>query len=335
MSIRSQIEKGSQSGQKKYSFNNQHNPDEPAQVWLQQAPEGLVLFVVFYTQACRWSQCTACNLPSKCSIDHISFEHIMAQIDNIFASEMVMSRKDEIKKLIISNNGSVLDEATFSSTALMYLMAKANICLYNLAVLTMETRPEYVDFAELEFLSRGLKEGKTPTELELAIGFEAYDETIRNESFKKGLSFEVFENFISKLTPFDFKVKCYFMQKPVVGLSDEDAIKDIHAAIDYLSEMSKTHNVKINMHLNPTYAAEGTVLADAFNAGQYTPPLLSDVVKAARHGKDKNLSVFLGLYDEGLAVPGGSFLRPGDEAMVQKLEVFNQTQDYSILDKLV
>ena len=86
----------------------------------------------------------------------------------------------------------------------MYLMAKANICLYNLAVLTMETRPEYVDFAELEFLSRGLKEGKTPTELELAIGFEAYDETIRNESFKKGLSFEVFENFISKLTSYNF-----------------------------------------------------------------------------------------------------------------------------------
>ena len=44
-----------------------------------------------------------------------------------------------MRKIIVSNNGSVLDEVTFSSTALIYLMAKLNLHLPNLAVLTLET----------------------------------------------------------------------------------------------------------------------------------------------------------------------------------------------------
>ncbi|MCK4342848.1 MAG: hypothetical protein KAY37_14115 [Phycisphaerae bacterium] len=33
------------------------------------------------------------------------------------------------------------------------------------------------------------------------------------------------------------------------------------------------------------------------------------------HGKGKSISIFVGLNDEGLAVAGGSFFRPGDEAL--------------------
>ena len=98
-------------------------------------------------------------------------------------------------------------------TALIYLMAKCNLHLPNLAVLSMETRPEYVDFSELEFLSRALFEGETDTELELAIGFEAYDDRIRNDIFDKGLSLEVFEKFVQTAAPFGYHLKTYFMQK--------------------------------------------------------------------------------------------------------------------------
>ena len=52
-------------------------------------------------------------------------------------------------------------------------MAKLNLHLPKLAVVTLETRIEYVDLPELEFLARTLREGQTPTELELAIGFFA------------------------------------------------------------------------------------------------------------------------------------------------------------------
>ncbi|RWX47356.1 hypothetical protein VT98_12233 [Candidatus Electrothrix communis] len=50
--------------------------------------------------------------------------------------------------------------------------------------------------------------------------------------------------------------------------------------------------------------------------------------------KEKNISVFLGLSDEGLDEQGGSFIREGDEKQLEHLEEFNRTQDYTLLQKL-
>lgn len=333
--IEHQIRSGSDKGGKSYTFNDDHDARRPADFWFQQSEEGLVLFVVFYSQACRWSRCLGCNLPALMSSVHVPFDKIMAQIDYMFDHPDVRKVSGDIRKVIVSNNGSVLDEDTFSSTALMYLMAKLNLTFPSLAVLSLETRPEYVDFAELEFMARALKEGQRPTDLEIAIGFEAFDDRIRNEVFDKGLSLAVFESFLTTVSPYGFRLKTYFMQKPVPDMSDEEAVRDIEQAIDYLDAMSKTHRVPINMHLNPTYAAKGTLLGEAFGQDRFTPPFLTDVARAALRARNTNLTLFIGLSDEGLAVPGGSFIRPDDGPLIEKLEAFNRTQDYGILEDIV
>ncbi|MCG2711183.1 MAG: hypothetical protein L6416_02495 [Candidatus Omnitrophica bacterium] len=321
--------------EKTYKFNVTHDKNKPAQIWFQESDEGLILFTVFYTQACRWSRCIGCNLPSKMSKEHIGYKTLIAQIDHVFNNPEVIQQRKSVKKIIISNNGSVLDEETFSSTALIYLMAKLNLNFPNLSVVSMESRPEFVEVEELDFLGRVLKEGDTPTELEIAVGIEAFDERIRNDIFQKGLSFELFENFVKKIAPYKFRLKCYFMQKPVPQMSDADAVNDIKQGIDYLSSIAAQYNLRINMHLNPTFAAKGTPMEKSFKEGKYTPPKLIDVAKAAHSGKDKNISIFIGLYDEGLAVEGGSFIRPGDEKLVEHLELFNKTQDYNILQDIL
>jgi len=325
--------KGSERGQKTYSFNEDHDPKKIWQFWYQESNEGLILFVVFYSLACRWSRCLGCNLPSQMSAYHVGFKDLMAQVDHVFGHEEVVPKLQEIRKLIVSNNGSIFDEATFSSTALLYLLAKMNVHLPNLDTLTVETRPEYVEEEELFFMSRALKEGETHTDLEVAIGFEAYDDTIRNEHFLKGTSLDSIERLVAKLARFGFRLKCYFMLKPIPGLSEEDAVQDIRNAIDYLSGLADQHKVEINMHLNPTYVATGTQLVTAFESGDYAPPTLHSLITAASHAKDKPISIFLGLYDEGLAVPGGSFRRPGDDAAIEKLERFNREQDFTLLDE--
>lgn len=330
-----QIEQASDAAGKSYAFNENHDPGQPAQWWFQDSDEGLVLFVVFYTQACRWSRCIGCNLPSKSSRFHVTFQSLIAQVDHLFAISEVKKRLADIRKIIISNNGSVLDEDTFSSMALMYLLARIRMWVPDLRSISLETRPEYVDLAELEFLHRALSEDAAGIALELAIGFEAFDDQIRNEVFRKGLELERFEAFIAELAPFGFSVKCYFMQKPVPRMTDEEAIEDIRRAIDYLDRLATRFSVRINLHLNPTYVAFGTPLEQHFNEGTYKPPLLIDVATAALHAKEKQPSVFIGLYDEGLAVPGGSFIREGDEFLVARLEEFNRTQDYGLLEKLV
>ncbi|CAB1083052.1 hypothetical protein JY97_14485 [Alkalispirochaeta odontotermitis] len=332
--ISKQILFGSQKAGKTYTFDEEHDKTLPADMWFQESDEGLILFIVFYTQACRWSRCLGCNLPSKVSQDHVSFKSIMAQIDHIFADGEVRSRASQIRKVIISNNGSVLDEDTFSSTALMYLIANLNLHFPNLSILSMESRPEYVDLEELEFISRALAEGETPTQLEIAIGFEAFDNRIRNELFDKGLSLEAFEELVKKVAPYGFHLKCYFMQKPVPEMSDAEAVADIKNAIDYLSQIVQQHDIQLNMHLNPTYVAAGTALEPAFREGRYRPPLLEDVAQAAGYAKGKSISIFIGLSDEGLAVKGGSFLLPDNQPLVEKLERFNCSQDFNLLDEI-
>jgi radical SAM enzyme (TIGR01210 family) len=268
------------------------------------------------------------------SVDHVTFDFIIKQIDHLFSMPDIVKRYDAINKLIVSNNGSVLDEETFSSTALMYLMAKVNIHLRSLKVLALESRPEYVDTAELEFLSRALHEGSISTNLELCIGFEAFDEHIRNTVFDKGLSLNAFEDFVKKIAPYGYHLKCYFMLKPVPEMSDAAAVEDIQQAIDYLDTISTKYGITLNMHLNPTYAAYGTRLGKAFVQGEYLPPTLHDLAQAASHAQGKNISVFLGLSDEGLAEQGGSFVREGEEELLEQLEAFNRSQNYSILNDL-
>lgn len=313
-----------------------HDPCKPFQNWFQRTPEGLALFVVFYCMACRYKKCTGCNLHMQMSSEHIGYRFLMAQIDYLLKIPAVASQLDHFKKLIVSNNGSVLDEKTFSSTALIYLVAMANMHMPSLRTFCIESRPEHVDDCELEFIARALKEGDTETKLEIAVGFEAFDDELRNNLFKKGITRQTFEQFLLRLSKYQhMSVKTYFMLKPTVGLSDEKAIADIHGAIKYLGGLVKRYGVPINLHLNPTFVAKGTELEKQFREGEYQPPQLVDVARAALCAKDEPISVFLGLYDEGLAVEGGSFVREGDESILEQLDEFNVSQDYEILEEIV
>jgi radical SAM enzyme (TIGR01210 family) len=316
---------------KYYSFLEDHNPRLPADYWFQHPPEGFTLFLVLYTRACRWARCLGCNLSSTESQFDVPFNDIMKQVDHVFDFLLSPEQKENLKKIILSNNGSVLDEATYSTTALLYFVAKMNMNCPHISVLTLETRPEYVDMAELEVLHRALQEGETPTDLELAIGFEAFDDKIRNDHFQKGLKIEVFESMVKKIAQYGFKLKCYFMLKPVPGLSEEQAIADIAKGIEYLDSLSQKYAIEINLHLNPTYVARGTVLETEFKKGNYQPPTLESVQQAVLAAEQKRISLFVGLNDEGLAVPGGSFKREGDEKLLEKLHHFNQTGDFSLL----
>jgi radical SAM enzyme (TIGR01210 family) len=235
--------------------------------------------------------------------------------------------------VIISNNGSVFDRETFAKRALQHLLVQTARNLPNVRTLTLESRPEYVRRAELEFISRLLSRIGSSMRVEIAVGFEAFDDHIRNEVYNKGLSLAEFERFIGTLAPFGYRVKCYLMHKPAPGMTDREAVTDIHRAMDYLGRIAGIYGIGINIHINPTYVAAGTMLEQAFREGRYQPPMLCDVADAARHARGKPFSVFIGLTDEGLAIEHGSFIRGGDELLLQRLEQFNRTQDFDVLDR--
>ena len=191
-----------------------------------------------------------------------------------------------------------------------------------------------MEIAELEFIARVLAEGDTPTHLEIAIGFEAFDDRIRNDVFDKGLSLEAFERLVHKIAPYGYRLKCYFMQKPVPGMTDAEAVEDIQHAIDYLGRIAAEQRYRRQHAPEPDLRCRGHDARTGVSRATYTPPLLRDVAAAARHARDEPLSVFIGLTTEGLAVEGGSPIREGDEDLVRQLEQFNRTQDYDILDRI-
>ena len=173
------------------NLNISQDPTVPLDYWFQHSHEGFLLFVVFYTQKCRWSKCFGCSLHLSSSEDYIDSQLIMQQIDYIF--ESILDNAQKLKKIIVSNNGSVLDEVTFPKQALLYFITKMQYHCPNVSVLTIETRAEYALVSDFESIEQALQEGKQPVTIELAIGVEVFDNKIRNRVYKKGLSNKTFE----------------------------------------------------------------------------------------------------------------------------------------------
>ncbi len=82
-----------------------------------------------------------------------------------------------------------------------------------------------------------------------------------------------------------------------------------------------------------TYVSTGTKLMEAFENNQYLLASLSLVPKAILAAENTRLTVYLGLYDEGLAIEDGHFEKVGNLQLIKMLHQFNQTQDYGLLKK--
>jgi len=261
----------------------------------------------------------------------IDQQAIIAQIEHVLSDDEISTRAPQIRKVILSNNGSILDETTFPPRALDYLLSSLNVRLPNLRVVTIETRAEYVDSDRLKSLSCTMEGRDTPVGFELATALEAFGDHIRNSTLRKGLTLQAFEDLVRILKRSSFRLKCYFMLKPVVGMTDEEALQDVRAGISYLSRIASQYDMVINLHLNPTFVAHNTPLEAGFRTGEYNPPQLGEVIDAVLSARDSSISVFVGLNDEGCAVAGGSILATCGADGLQALETFNRTQNYHAL----
>ncbi|MFA4845632.1 MAG: hypothetical protein WC654_03685 [Patescibacteria group bacterium] len=334
--LHASVLRGTEEGSKTYGFDDHQTLREPVTYFFQESQEGVILFIVFRTPPCRHSKCTFCPLPQTSTMRQVAFWHYGEQMEAVFRDPIVRARLHEIRKVIVSNQGSVLDEETFPTLVLMHLVYLCQRNIQGFLSLSLETRPEYVDRVELDVLYRAMCEVDHRISIELAIGYEAHDDHVRNDLLKKGLVLRghgphTLESLARKCAEREFGLKCYFMLKPWPTFTDKTAIEDVKGGIDFLDEMAREHGVRISMHLNPTFVGKGTALVPPFEAGQFVPPHLVDVARAALHAEGKRVSIFLGLNDEDMAVPGGSFLREGDEPIVDLLEQFNRTQDFGLL----
>src|SRR5262249_46080558 len=150
--------------------------------------------VSFYTLKCQF-KCAHCALPDRSSPVPIGSEHINGQVDRTLSRHE--GRCSEFTQFSFGNEGSVLDADRFPIGSLHYLLGRLHE-LPNLAIVSLETRPEYVTHERLRDVTR---RSNAPI-IDLAVGFETQDDHTRMAVLGKRISRKAMERCVALLSSF-------------------------------------------------------------------------------------------------------------------------------------
>ena len=264
--------------------------------------------------------CNHCSLPIYSSEKKVSTDLLKKQIDNSFVELRNISGSENIKSLSMYNGGSAFDSSEISREALFYLFSEAvkyrdkNV-FPKLNRISVESRESFVEDGLLEKSVKILED----ITLEVGFGLESVNDRIRNGDvdnyrgligLNKGISIKDFEEAVDIVSGVGAQCKFYVMMQPVPWLSKKESIIDVVNTVGYLHNISQSKNMPTFIHLNPMYAAKGSVLYDvwqnAFLEGKSLPDW-QEVVDSlevidsnvAKLNSDE-IYIYLGLDSEGL-----------------------------------
>ncbi len=304
---------------------NTRDMTRPLFHWYVDCALGKELIFALYTRPCRYGHCAFCALPSLSKGGNsISARDIEEQIDFVM-EQYTQEQLGEVSKVSVYTASSSLDQECLPTRSLLYLILR--VCdLPQLELLSLETRVEYVEDWELKALRAVLTDSVA---IEIGIGYETRDPDLRNKILGKGLTEQELRDLVKLLADNKAHLKAYLMLKPHHTLTEEQGIDEAISGIDELSTLSKRYELPIAVHLNPTYIAEGCRLTDDLVKHGYKPPELMSVIKVALAARQRDLPIYIGLDDEGLAIEGGTFRSTGldKDRVVEALKIFNHHQD--------
>jgi archaeosine synthase beta-subunit len=277
------------------------------------------LVISFYTMNCQF-QCTYCALPLRSSVEQISVADLNAQIDGVFAQ--YADQLTNFRQLSFGNEGSVLDRARFHTASLHHLLDRAR-AMENLEVLSIETRPEYINRKALPDILRH----RTAQILDFTVGFETQDDDIRLRALRKNISRRVMEDRVALLGEFGIRLTSYVLIKPAPRMSEEQGVREAIATMEYLADICARHRVELVIYLTPTYVAEGSYLARTTLPGDWLPPTIQSIYRVVMAGHRLGLPVYTGLWSEGIATADFRGREGYDPELRQAMVRFNQSGD--------
>ena len=298
---------------------------QPLFHWYVDCTLGKELVFALYTRPCRYGRCAFCSLPSlSLGGEAVSTQDINSQIDFVL-SEYSQDDLLKIAKVSIYTASSSLDQECLPTRSLMYLIIR--ICdLPNLKMVSLETRPEYVEDWELKALCNVLGDD---VRIEVGIGYETHDPVLRNKVLGKGLTEKDLRKLMQMLADNGLSLKAYLMLKPHYSLTEKEGIIEANNGLEELSGLGREYDVPVYVHLNPTYIAKGCRLTEELIAHDYKPPELASVIEVVKAAGNYGMSIYVGLDDEGLAIENGTFRSTGldRDKVVNALKSFNRHQD--------
>lgn len=286
-------------GQRKPMGGSATHPTRPHFYLLRRFLTDLDLLVILSTKRCRY-RCEFCNLPAKSSVTLVPTEDIVEQF--LHVCREVKDALSVIDRVTLSNEGSILDFETLPCEALECLLRCISE-IRSVRRIVLETRLEYAEVSVL----RRLREVVPLATFDILTGFETLDGGIRRLLLAKSETLEQFGEGLDRLAAAGAALTCYVLLKPDPRMTDDEAVGEAEASIEYLQEQTNRRGIALTVRLNLMYAAEGTPWAAEARVAGFVPPRLSDALAVAKRARERGVQIYIGLSSEGLAADGGTY----------------------------
>jgi len=297
------------------------DPSKPVSCWSEpDIHEGLPVdayVMILRTQGCSWSLasgCTMCGYANDSMRTPIPLEQLQQQLDTAVSSY----NKEPVVKIF--NSGSFFDEKELPKK----LRTKLLLSLKDEAEkIVVESRPEYVTEKTL----KECKELIGDTQLEVGIGLETANDTIREYAINKGFTFKDYVNATKRCHEEGCRVKTYLLIKPLF-LTEQEAIDDCVASIQQSDEYTDVFS------LNPTTIQRNTIVDFLWKRHQYRPPWLWSIIEILQQASKITTKRLQCDIVAGGSVRGAHNCKTCDSRVVKALKAFTISQDVNEFNEL-
>lgn len=190
--------------------------------------------------------------------------------------------------------------------------------------LVIESRAEFVTADKISKLKSLLGE----KELEIAIGLECKNDSVREKSVHKGMSLETYEKAVQIIKENSVRVSSYVLLKPLF-LSESEAIKEVIETIKYAFSIGSD-----SVALESAFIQPKTIMEEYYNKGEFKPPYLWSVIEVIKQTRNLGPVYVGGFTDEPrpIAIPQNCNKCSPD--IYKALDLYRETFDISYINNI-
>ena len=274
--------------------------------------------IIFRTKGCSWalkSGCTMCGYFNDSLWENVSDEDILTQFNT------AMNKYSGQKFIKIFTSGSFLDDNEIKPRIRKEILNKL---FENAEKVSFESRPEYITDRKLSEIKEIIK-NKT---LEIGIGLETADDSIRKNNLNKGFSFDDYKKAVKIIKKYNVKLKTYILVKPPF-LSEKESINDAINTVDKIKAITDT------VSFNPTNIQRNTVVNYLWQRKKYRPPYLFSLVEILKESKKIAPDVHIKCdIAGGGGIRGAHNCRDCDKKYLKSIADFSLNQDVKVFNGL-
>jgi radical SAM enzyme (TIGR01210 family) len=232
----------------------------------------------------------------------------------------------------VDNSGSLFDYKTINKYSLEKLYEYIIGQIPNDCAVCLESR---VDLIDIPLLSKF--RSKYNRKIWLQIGFETFNEEIRNNILNKRFSNNQFENIIKKLQKIITGYSFFILIKGSYLHNEEDGLKDAMETIDYLSSIKEKYNFDLLIRANSMFLVENTIWGENAKRHEWQPPTILTLAKVTKYAIKKGIKINLGLSEEGETSLEYTFWTHPESTnfLYTKLYEINHTQSLEQVDFII